>query len=64
MQYKGKQYSIPANGFASIPEEVAGYWQSQIHNFLLVTEDKVEAPAVEAVAAPVEKEKTAVKAKK
>lgn len=40
---KGEVYSIDANGtLDNIPEEIARYWQENLHKFLILKKDKLE----------------------
>lgn len=47
IQYKGTKYECDASGSITVPAEVAEYWQTMIHNFILVSEDVVESTPVE-----------------
>lgn len=44
VQVKGVKYHIEAEGtLNNIPEEVARYWQENIHKFIQIQKDKLEA---------------------
>ncbi len=62
--YKGVSYTIPANGAMTLPSDVADYWKTRIHQFLIdVAEEAQKAEPVtetketkaEEIAAMVEK---------
>lgn len=73
IQYNGFEYSLPGHGEVSLPTEVATYWQSKIHNFLILSEAKAavvpaapvktvsEEPVVEAPVPEAPAKKTAKK---
>lgn len=44
IQYKGVKYEIEASGSLSVPADVAEYWKTMIHEFILVSEDEVVSP--------------------
>jgi len=49
IQFKGVDYSAPANGYSDeMPEEAARYWKDMVHNFITIGEKPAavkEAPA-------------------
>lgn len=52
--YRGTNYEIEAgNEIRDIPKEVANYWKSRIHNFIIVSED---TPVVKEIEQNEEKE--------
>lgn len=36
IEFKGVDYTIPANGSQELPDDVALYWVTMIHKFLIV----------------------------
>lgn len=56
IQFKGIKYSVPANGeLNSVPEEVAKFWKTSIHEFIVISKDSTDA-VVAPVAMKVEEE--------
>lgn len=51
VQILGTKYTVPADGeVGNIPAEVAKFWQENLHNFLILSEDKTrEVPAMDEI---------------
>lgn len=47
IQYKGDTFVVPANGQASMSDEVATYWKTKIHAFISVEAESEKAAAKE-----------------
>jgi len=55
IQHRGTVYTIPAMGaIFGIAEEVAEYWKTMIHSFIIVEADVAEVTEVKVVAPKVE----------
>ena len=67
IQFKGIVYTIPARGSISqVKEEVATYWKTMIHEFILVSEDDIieKEPICEVKEEVVEVKKSVTKSNK
>lgn len=56
--YQKHSYVVPAGGTIEVPEEVAAFWVTYIHQFLIVGDQEVKTEPVEI------KEEKVVKTKK